>query len=129
MINNLNRYTKEIGANEELLSLIIISLEDWDNKMQIECAQSFIAPLKDKLLSKDNLQRLLKLAVMLVTNELQENQVLKDAWTEVFDQVVGQVDFAYVQLVALKEIAELTDRKSKFERRKLGNRLLTSLIK
>lgn len=66
---------------------------------------------------------------MLVTNELQENQVLKDAWTEVFDHVVGQVDFAYVQLVALKEIAELTDRKSKFERRKLGNRLLTSLIK
>jgi hypothetical protein len=43
--------------------------------------------------------------------------------------VVGQVDFAYVQLVALKEIGELTDRKSKYERRKLGNRLLTSLIK
>ena len=66
---------------------------------------------------------------MLVTNEYQENQVLKDSWTEVFDNVVGQVEFEYVKLVAIKEIAELTDRKSSFAKRKLGNRLLTSLIK
>jgi len=79
VINNLNRYSKEIGANEELIALIINSLEDWDNKMQIECAQSFLAPLKDKvselivcdisdicglkLLSKDNNQRLLNLSI------------------------------------------------------------------
>lgn len=49
VINNLNRYSKEPGANEELVSLIIISLEDWDNKMQIECAQSFITPLKNNV--------------------------------------------------------------------------------
>jgi len=41
--------------------------------MQIECASSFIAPLKANLLSKENNQRLLKLAIQLVTNELQEN--------------------------------------------------------
>lgn len=34
-----------------------------------------------------------------------------------------------MQLVALKAIQELTDRKSTFLQRKLGNRLLTSLIK
>jgi hypothetical protein len=45
----LNRFSREIGANEELISLIIISLEDWDNKMQIECAQSFLAPLKNNV--------------------------------------------------------------------------------
>lgn len=33
VIHNLHRYSKEVGANEDLLSLIIISLEDWDNKM------------------------------------------------------------------------------------------------
>ena len=49
VINNLKRYSKEIGANEELIALIINSLEDWDNKMQIECAQSFIAPLKENV--------------------------------------------------------------------------------
>ena len=43
--------------------------------------------------------------------------------------MVGQVDFAYVQLVALKEIGELTDRKSKYERRKLGNRLVVEMAK
>lgn len=45
----MNRFSREIGANEELISLIIISLEDWDNKMQIECAQSFLAPLKNNV--------------------------------------------------------------------------------
>lgn len=45
----MKRYSKEIGANEELIALIINSLEDWDNKMQIECAQSFIAPLKENV--------------------------------------------------------------------------------
>jgi hypothetical protein len=45
----LGRYSREVGANEELVSLIINSLEDWDNKMQIECAQSFIAPLRAKV--------------------------------------------------------------------------------
>lgn len=33
-----------------------------------------------------------------------------------------------MQLVALKQIAELTDRKSSFQRRLLGNRLLFSLM-
>lgn len=33
-----------------------------------------------------------------------------------------------MQLTAIKQIAELTDRKSKFDRRKLGIRLLSSLI-
>lgn len=41
---------------------------------------------------------------------------------------MGQVDLAYVQLVAVKVIGELTDRKSTFPRRKLGNRLLFSLM-
>ena len=81
------------------------------------------------MLSKDNNQRLLKLAMELVTNEYLENDTLRDSWIDVFDHVVGLVDFAYVQLVAIKEIGELTDRKSNFARRKLGNRLLTSLIK
>lgn len=42
--------------------------------------------------------------------------------------MVGQVDFPYIKLVAVKVIGELTDRKSKQNRRKLGNRLLSSLI-
>ena len=42
VVNNLERHMKEPGANEELFSLIVDSLVDWDANMQIECAQSFI---------------------------------------------------------------------------------------
>lgn len=42
VINNLSRYMREPGANDELLSLIIGSLEDWDDNMQTECAKAFI---------------------------------------------------------------------------------------
>ena len=47
IISNLHRYAREIGANEDLLALLINSLEDWDNKMQIECAQGFLAPIRE----------------------------------------------------------------------------------
>jgi hypothetical protein len=43
---------KEPGANEELFSLIVDSLVDWDSNMQIECAQSFIKPLELGLVSE-----------------------------------------------------------------------------
>lgn len=33
VVNNLDRYMQESGANEELFSLIIDSLIDWDDKL------------------------------------------------------------------------------------------------
>jgi len=33
---------KEPGANEELLALLLGSLEDWDEKMQEECGKAFV---------------------------------------------------------------------------------------
>lgn len=38
---------REPGANDELLSLIIGSLEDWDDNMQTECAKAFIEVLQN----------------------------------------------------------------------------------
>lgn len=32
----------------------------------------------------------------IVTNEYNENMTLRDGWIEVFDHVVGLVEFAYV---------------------------------
>lgn len=51
---------KETGSNEELLALIIVSisqqlnnsqgsLDDWDDKMQIECANAFVDPLQNNV--------------------------------------------------------------------------------
>ena len=45
VINHLDRYLLELGANDLLLQIIIDSMADWDYKMQIECANSFLAPI------------------------------------------------------------------------------------
>jgi hypothetical protein len=63
VINNLDRYMTEAGANEELFSLIIDSLLDWDDKMQIECALSFIKPLELDLINRRNKEKVAKAAV------------------------------------------------------------------
>jgi hypothetical protein len=70
----------------------------------------------------------LKLSVAIITNEINDSEVLIESWIQVFDQVCGEIDFEYVQLVALPDIQKLIDRKSPFLRRKLGNRLLMSIV-
>jgi hypothetical protein len=74
------------------------------------------------------MQRLLKLSISIITNELYDNDALREGWLKVYENVIGQVEFSYVQLATLKAIQELIDRKSKFERRKLGHRLLFKLV-
>lgn len=76
VINNLDRYMKEGGANEELLSLILSSLDDWDDKMQIECAKGFVPALDKNLINDINRQRILKLTIDITTNDVIENQAL-----------------------------------------------------
>jgi hypothetical protein len=36
------------------------------------------------------------MTMQIVTNEHLENQLLRDSWLEVYDNLVAQVDFAYV---------------------------------
>ena len=54
------------------------------------------------------------MTVEIVSNEFNENEQLKECWTEVFDSLVDRVDFNYVKLVAVKVVQEMTDRKSSF---------------
>ncbi len=54
---------KEVGANEELYSLIVSSLEDWDAKMQIESATSFVEPLRLGLVSTINAEKTIMAAM------------------------------------------------------------------
>ncbi len=42
----MHRYLGELGANEEFLPIILESFIDWDEKMQLECAQSFKKPIE-----------------------------------------------------------------------------------
>jgi len=64
-------------------------MADWDYKMQIECANSFIAPIRNKvsyysfiiikqLIEQKNLQKILKFAAeILISDESAENVEVK----------------------------------------------------
>jgi|DEB0MinimDraft_12_1074336.scaffolds.fasta_scaffold12441_6 hypothetical protein len=84
---------QEAGANDELYSLIVDSLLDWDDKMQKECAYSFVQPLHLDLINKRNKEKTVKVAVQITTDDDNaENEELLTAWIDVLEAVVGQVD-------------------------------------
>lgn len=84
---------QEPGANDELYSLIVDSLIDWDEKMQKECAYSFVPPLQLDLVNKRNKEKTIKVAVQITTDDDNaENEELLTAWIDVLEAVVGQVD-------------------------------------
>lgn len=97
--------------------------------MQIECAKAFVPALKAGLVSVDNKQRILNLTVNITTSDVIENADLIQAWVLVFDEVIGLVDFDYVQMVAVKPLLDMIDRKNPLPKRRRGNRLITSLAK
>lgn len=117
VINHLDRYMKEPGANEELLSLIIGSLDDWDEKMQLACGEAILGPLQHGQVSMINQQRILSLSVEISTNFDCENEKLIDAWIEVFANVVGRVELHYLEQVAIKVIQELPSLKNPLPKR------------
>jgi hypothetical protein len=70
----------------------------------------------------------LKLAIDITTNDLIENIKLIDVWVNVFDNVIGKVDFEFIDEVALKPIFELCERKNPIPKRKKGHKLLMCLV-
>ena len=83
---------QEAGANDELYSLIVDSLLDWDDKMQKECAYSFLQ-IKMDLVNKRNKEKTIKVAIQITTDDDNaENEELLSAWIDVLEAVVSQVD-------------------------------------
>lgn len=65
---------------------------DWDDKMQKECASSFIRPLELDLINKRNKERILQVAIQITTDEdNQENEALLTLWIKVIETVVSRV--------------------------------------
>ncbi len=56
VINHLYRYLQEEGDKEELLLIIIESMIDWDEAMQLQWATSFVKPLEMKLIDPEILK-------------------------------------------------------------------------
>ena len=121
---------QEPGANEELFSLIVDSLVDWDANMQIECASSFIKPLELGLVSELNKEKAVRVSVQISTDEdWAENNELISSWIKVLEAVVGKVKPSFVSENVIEPLKNLMAHKNAFERRKLGNRILFSVAK
>jgi len=128
VINNIERYLKEPGANDELFSIIIDSMLDWDTKMQKECASSFISPLQAGLVDKKNSEKVAVSAVtILIDRDNWENQELLDYWFQVLEVVVGQVDIKFVSSQVIAKVKDLPAYKNEYEVRKMGNRLVLTI--
>ena len=49
-----------VGSNEDLFAIIVSSLLQWDDKMQTECAKSFVEPLQLGLFTEQSKLKIVK---------------------------------------------------------------------
>ena len=143
VIQNLARTMHNAGANEELFSLIIVSKpliliylqdsllnDDWDEKMQKECAEPFIECLKEGTVSSRNKDKVLRAAVKICIDEdNQDNAVLLEKWDSVLEAVVSRVELQSVSEFVVKEIKDMPGLKNPFAKRKRGTKLILSVAK
>lgn len=103
---------------------------DWDDKMQRECATSFIKPLELELINMRNKEKICKAAVTIVTDDDNaENKDLYESWIKVLETVVSRVELKFMSEHVMKIIQDLPGLKHPFPKRKRGNRLVFSVIK
>jgi len=85
---------------------------DWDDKMQKECAYSFIKPLELDLVNKRNKEKVLKAAVSITTDDDNaENDELLDSWVTVLETVVSLVEMKFVSEHVIKIIKDIPSLK------------------
>lgn len=103
---------------------------DWDDKMQKECAYSFIKPLEMDLINKRNKEKVIKVAIQITTDDDNaENTELIDSWIKVLETVVSRVDMKFVTENVIKVIKDIPGLKNPQPKRKRGNRLVFAVAK
>lgn len=103
---------------------------DWDDKMQKECAASFIKPLEMDLINRRNKEKVAKAAVQITTDDDNaENETLLDSWITVLETVVSRLDIKFISEHVTKVIKDIPGLKHPLPKRKRGNRLVFSVAK
>ena len=103
---------------------------DWDDKMQKECAYSFIKPLEHNLINKRNKEKVVKVAIQITTDDDNaENTELIDSWIKVLETVVSRCDMKFISENVIKAIKDIPGLKNPSAKRKRGNRLVFSVAK
>ena len=102
VINHLDKYLKQEGDKNNLLTIIIVSMIDWDEAMQLNWANNFIKPLEMQLMEWEIIQNLAS-KIITIVYELEENDELVNAWARVFKLWVPQwnLDFLIEEMAPL----------------------------
>lgn len=120
VINHLYKYLQEEGNKEELLMIIIESMIDWDEVMQLEWATSFIKPLEMKLIDTEIIKNLVHKVITMIF-ELEDNDNLIKAWCQVFILWVPQCDLDFL----IDEVVPILFPMTSITEKKLIRRLLS----
>lgn len=103
---------------------------DWDDKMQKECATSFIKPIELNLINQRNKEKICKAAVSITTDDDNaENHDLYESWMTVLETVVSRVDIKFVSENVMSVLKDIPGLKHPFPKRKRGNRLVFNVMK
>ena len=85
---------------------------DWDEKMQKECAASFLKPLELDLINRRNKEKIAKAAVQITSDDDNaENETLVDSWIKVLETVVSRLDIKFVAENVTKAIKDIPSLK------------------
>lgn len=140
VVSHLHHYLREPGANDELLPLILNSIEAWDVEFQCLLAQALChAADEDLKIEPPNLKKAISLSLEFIDNLNVEDLYL--SWRDTFPKLVFLLNFikedeahTNKQLPVLTElvypkIAEMTELKQERTRRIRGCELMRDLIK
>jgi len=120
---------KLVGSNEELFAIIVSSLLQWDDKMQSQCAQSFIEPLQLGLFTEPSKVKIVQKAILVVQEHSSpDNECYLLPWIEVFRVIAPLVQLKVIQDDVIPCLKELLSSQSSIELRKVGNLILFSIL-
>ncbi len=120
---------QQAKANDELFPIIIESLPEWDDKMQKECATSFITCIQNDLFSDRNYFKIITKSIHIVNEALSlpEHDELVEPWVDVLGMVCTKVHIEDQERELVPFLQELLNNKSPIENRKVGNKILFSV--
>jgi len=132
VVSNLDFYMQDPASNQELLPLILNSIEVWDTEFQCLLAYSISKSAEKKLISPENVGRAISVCLNFVDNL--DNDDAYKSWREAFPKLASLMNNmghgAQRQMLCetlYPKITEMIDRKQERQRRIRGCQLLKDL--
>jgi len=138
VVSHLAFYLADPKANDELLPLILHSIDAWDTQFQCLLADSLYEASDECLLNPSNLHQAMKLCIEFVDNL--NNDDVYYSWRKTFPKLAYQLNTipdttpdkfsqtTILETIVYSRIAEMVDRKQEKRRRLRGCELMKDLV-